>query len=151
MVHGSSIYYSWSRICIPLILVSPSMKIASTSATMIHSNIESEQPWLNPWMRVRLIQETIYFDFRLDIDGSNFDNVNEFIPVTELAKEKEMQEKMKFQSSQSKALRKAKEIAARGLSRVFGRSGLKFSLLQRFLNLFYSLEILMFSCVVEFL
>ena len=40
-----TILISWSPICIPLILMLASMKIASTSATIIHSNIESEQPW----------------------------------------------------------------------------------------------------------
>ena len=48
-----TILISWSPICIPLILVSASMKIASTSATIIHNNIESGQPWWNPWMRVK--------------------------------------------------------------------------------------------------
>ena len=77
-------------------------------------------------------------------------HVNELIPVTGLTKKNEISEKLKSQSTQSKALRKAKEIAARGLSSVFERFGLKFSSLQRFLNLFFSLEILIFSCVVEF-
>ena len=44
----------------------------------------------------RVRQETIYFDFRLDIDGSNLNHVNELIPVTELTKESEIAEKLKF-------------------------------------------------------
>ena len=42
----SKIYYfnSCYPICILLILVSASMKIATTSATIIHNNIESGQP-----------------------------------------------------------------------------------------------------------
>ena len=32
----------------------------------------------------RLRWETINFDFRLNIDGSIYNHVNEFIPVTEL-------------------------------------------------------------------
>ena len=76
----------------------------------------------------RLRKETIYFDFRLDIDGSNFNHVNEFIPVTKLTKENEMPEKLKSLSTESKALRKAEEKPARSLSSVFERSGLKFAL-----------------------
>ena len=78
-------------------------------------------------------------------------HVNEFIPVTELTKENEIPEKLISLPTQSKALRKAEEIAAMGLSSVFERSGLKFSLLESFDNLCFSLEILIFSCVVEFL
>ena len=40
-------------------------------------------------------KETTYFGFRLDIDGSNLNHVNEFIPVTELTKENEIIEKLK--------------------------------------------------------
>ena len=43
----------------------------------------------------RVRYETIYFDFRLDIDESNLNHVNEFIPVTELTKENEIPEKLK--------------------------------------------------------
>ena len=43
----------WSPICIPLILVSASIKIASTSATIMHNNTESGQPCWNLWMRVK--------------------------------------------------------------------------------------------------
>ena len=56
-------------------------------------------------------------------------HVNELIPVTELTKENEIPEKLKSLSTQSKALIKAEEIAARGLSSVFEIPGLKFSLL----------------------
>ena len=69
-------------------------------------------------------------------------HVNEFILASKLTKENEITEKLKSQSTQSKALRKAKEIAATVLSSVFQRSGLKFFLFQRFFNLLFSLEIL---------
>ena len=39
-----TILISWSPICMSLILVSASMKTESTSATMMHGNIESRQP-----------------------------------------------------------------------------------------------------------
>ena len=91
----------------------------------------------------RLRYETIYFDFRLNIDGTNLKHVNEFILVTKLMKENEIPEKLKSQSIQSKGWRKPKEIPARGLSSVFERSSLKFVLL--LLNFFFSLEILMLS------
>ena len=39
-----SIIISWSSFRIPLILVSASMKIASTSVTIMHNNIESRKP-----------------------------------------------------------------------------------------------------------
>ena len=98
----------------------------------------------------RLRQETIYFDFRLDIDGSNLNHVNEFVPVTKRMQKNEIPEKLKSLFTQLKALRKLKEKAARGLSSVFKKSGFKFFLLQRFLNLFFSLGMLIFSCVLEF-
>ena len=49
-------------------------------------------------------------------------HVNKFVPLTKIAKKNEILEKMKFQSSLSKALRKSKQITARGFSSVFGRS-----------------------------
>ena len=48
-----SILISWSPICIPLIVALASMKTASVSAAIMHNNIESGQPWWNPWMRVK--------------------------------------------------------------------------------------------------
>ena len=98
-----------------------------------------------------LEQWTIQFDFRLDIDGSSLSLVNKFIYVTDLTKQNEISEKLKSQSTQSKTLGKTEEIGARGFSRAFEKSGLKFSLLYIFHNLLFSLEILIFSCVVEFL
>ena len=43
----------WSTICIPLILVLTSMKIASTSAAIMHDNIKSEQSCWNFRMIVK--------------------------------------------------------------------------------------------------
>ena len=40
-------------------------------------------------------KETTYFGFGLDIDGSNLNHVNEFIPVSELMMKNEVQEKLK--------------------------------------------------------
>ena len=56
-------------------------------------------------------------------------HVNEFIPVTKFTKKNEVPERPKFLSTQSKALRKAEESAAKGLSIVFERYGFKLSLL----------------------
>ena len=42
-----TILISWSPICIASILVLASMKIASTSARIMHSNIKSGHPWWN--------------------------------------------------------------------------------------------------------
>ena len=67
-------------------------------------------------------KETSYFYFRLDIDSSKLNHVNEFVPVTKLTKENEIAEKMKSQLTLSKALRKSKEITNRVLSSVFERS-----------------------------
>ena len=53
MIVSSVKLISWSPIYVPLILVLASMKIASTSATIMHNNIESRQPSWNPWMRVK--------------------------------------------------------------------------------------------------
>ena len=40
-----TILISWSPICIPLILLSALMKLASTSATTMYKNIENRHPW----------------------------------------------------------------------------------------------------------
>ena len=147
-----TILISWSPICIPLIFVPGSMKIANTSVTIMHHNIENGQPCRDLQMNTKELDIlTIYSYFRLEIDGSHLSHVNEFILVIELTEKNEIPEKLKSQATRSNALTKAKEITARGLSNVFDRSGLNFSLLQRFLNLFFSLEILVFYCVVEFL
>ena len=37
-------FLSWSRICTPLILVSASLKMASTSATVIYNNMKVDSP-----------------------------------------------------------------------------------------------------------
>ena len=63
--------------------------------------------------------ETIYFNFRLDIGGSNLNHVNEFVTKTKLTNENEISEKTKSQSTLSKTLRKSKEITARGLPSLF--------------------------------
>ena len=44
---------SWSPICIPLILLSASMKLANTYATVICNTIESENRWRTPCIRVK--------------------------------------------------------------------------------------------------
>ena len=80
----------------------------------MHNNIESAEPWRNP-RRVK------YPDRRRFILI-----MNEFISVTKLTEENKITDKLKFYSTQSKALRKAKEIAAMGLPNIFERSGLKF-------------------------
>ena len=40
-----TILISWSPICIPLILLSPLMKLASTSATILYNSMEIRHPW----------------------------------------------------------------------------------------------------------
>ena len=40
-----TILISWSPICIPLILLSALMKLASTSATILYNSMESRHPW----------------------------------------------------------------------------------------------------------
>ena len=50
---------------------------------MISNNIESGHPQWTPTIRVKgLDKETIYFDFRLDIGITNFNDMDEFAPVT---------------------------------------------------------------------
>ena len=91
-----TILISWSPICIPLILVSSLMKIASTLTTIMYNNIESGQPWWNPWMRVK---DSDRRPFILILDlilvEATWNHVNEFIPVTELTKENEITDKLK--------------------------------------------------------
>ena len=66
----------------PLILSSALMKIASTSATVMHNII--------------------------DTGRSNLNHVNEFVSVTKFTKKNEIAEKIKTQSTLSKTLRKSK-------------------------------------------
>ena len=72
---------------IGLILVFASVKIASTSVTRIHSNIETGRTWWNPWRRVK--------NSDIDIDRSNLNNVNKFIATSKLTEENEISEKLK--------------------------------------------------------
>ena len=44
---------SWSPICTPLILLSASMKLASTSAALVYNTDESGHPWRTPCIRVK--------------------------------------------------------------------------------------------------
>ena len=44
---------SWSPICTPFILLSASMKLASTSAAIIYNTHESGHPWQTPCIRVK--------------------------------------------------------------------------------------------------
>ena len=44
---------SWSPICIPLILLLASMKLANTQATIIYNTIEGGHPWRTPCIRVK--------------------------------------------------------------------------------------------------
>ena len=44
---------SWSPICTPLILLSASMKLASTSAALIYNTDESGHHWRTPYIRVK--------------------------------------------------------------------------------------------------
>ena len=80
----------------PLILRSALMKIASTSATVMHNIIK--------------------------IGRSNLNHVNEFVSVTKFTKKNEISEKMKTQSTLSKILRRSEEITASCFSSVFERS-----------------------------
>ena len=57
------------------------MKIAITSTAIMHNNIESGQTWRNLLGKGKTVRsDTIYFDFRLNIDVINWSCVNE-IPV----------------------------------------------------------------------
>ena len=53
------------------------------TATLIYNNTESGQPQLTRTIKVKgLDKETIYFYFRLDIGTTNFNDMDEFAPVT---------------------------------------------------------------------
>ena len=53
------------------------------TAALIYKNIESGHPRWTPPVRVkRLGKESIYFNFRLDISINNFNDMDEFVPVT---------------------------------------------------------------------
>ena len=73
----------------PLIHVSVSIKIARTSAAIMHNNVETIQAWQNPWIKVREsdIIETIYFTFSLDSDVNNLNHATEFVPVSKRKKD----------------------------------------------------------------
>ena len=52
-------------------------------AALIYNNIDSGHPQWTPIIRVKgLDKETIYFNFRLDIGITNFNDMDEFGPVT---------------------------------------------------------------------
>ena len=48
-----TILISWSPICIPLILLLPLMKLASTSAAIMYKSIENRHPWETSRVRVK--------------------------------------------------------------------------------------------------
>ena len=53
------------------------------TAALIYNNIESGHPRWTPPVRVKgLDKEVIYFDFILDIRITNFNDMDEFVPVT---------------------------------------------------------------------
>ena len=52
-------------------------------ATLIYNNIVIGHPQWTPTIRVKVLdKETTYFTFRLDTDITNFDDMDEFAPVT---------------------------------------------------------------------
>ena len=52
-------------------------------AALTYNNIESRHPQWTPSIRVKgLDTETIYFNFRLGIGITNFNYMDEFVPVT---------------------------------------------------------------------
>ena len=61
-----TVLVSWFPICMPSILISASIKIASASAMVMHNNIESGQPWWNLW---KMVKESDRKSFILFIDG----------------------------------------------------------------------------------
>ena len=73
---------------------------------LIYNNIESGHPKWTPTIRVTSFdKETIFFNFRLGIGVNNFNDADEFSPVTN----RERQRKQNFNSPCEK---KAKELAA---------------------------------------
>ena len=82
----------------------------------------------------RVRQETIYFNFRLDIGGTNLNHVNQFILLTKLTKENEIPEKMKSQPTLSKTFRKSKEINVKGLSSVL-KTSIESCIIERVCNI----------------
>ena len=60
-------------------------KTGSTSVTIMCKSIENTYPLANFSIKgTRITQETIYFNFRLDISVYIFNDVNEFVSISEL-------------------------------------------------------------------
>ena len=75
---------SWSLICIPLIFSSALMKLASTSATILHYTMESRHPWCNNIGIKGSDRRPFCFNFRFGIGVCNFNHVNELVSISEL-------------------------------------------------------------------
>ena len=111
-----TILISWSPICIPLILLSVSTKLASTSAEIMHNSIESGYPWRTPRIRVKRLDRRpfililhwmlVYATLIMRMDFSPYRN---FCLV----------EKIKSQSNLSMFLRKSKYIIQKGFYSVY--------------------------------
>ena len=79
-----TILISWSPICIPLILLSALMKLASTSATILYNSMESRHPWRTNTRIKGSDRRSFVFIFRFDIGAYNFNRVNEFVFISKL-------------------------------------------------------------------
>ena len=59
------------------------MKLASTTATIWCNSIESRHPWRTDQGLKGQVGDNLFY-FRFDIGVSNFNNVNEFVSISEL-------------------------------------------------------------------
>ena len=57
-------------------------------AALIYNNIESEHPRWTLIRVKRLDKETIYFNFRLDIGITDFNDMDEFVSVTKQGRQR---------------------------------------------------------------
>ena len=102
-----TVMISWSPICILLVLLSTSMKLASASAAIINNSIERRHPWRIPHIRVKRSDRRPFIsilDWML-VYATFFMRMN-LSPYSNFCKA----EKIKSQSTLSKALGKSKDI-----------------------------------------
>ena len=72
-----------SLICIPLILLSPLMRLVSTSAAILYNSLGSWHYWQTHIGIKASDKKPFFFNFRFNIGMCNLKHVNEFVSISE--------------------------------------------------------------------
>ena len=88
LVGKFNIFISWSPICTPCAGINGNCKYFT--AALIYNNVESGNPNWTPPIRVKALdKETVYFNCRLDVGVTNFNDIDEFVFVNKQMKDRE--------------------------------------------------------------